>query len=45
MYVYIFLYCPKVNAELVAAHAEGKAHAGEKIQSCPNWSKHICLNL
>ena len=36
-----------VIAELAAAHAEGKAHAGEKIQTCPNWSKlvRICPKL
>ena len=45
-----------VIAELAAAHAEGKAHAGEKIQTylklsksvktCPNLSKSsICMSI
>ena len=30
-----------VIAELAAAHAEGKAHAGEKIQTCLNLSNSV----
>ena len=30
-----------VIAELAAAHAEGKAHAGEKTQTCLNLSEFV----